>query len=45
MVHKVSLKEKPEAVEIDLQRTAAIVVDMQNAFFPKGGMIDQLGRD
>lgn len=36
----VSLKAKPNDVEIDLRRTAFIVVDMQNAYASKGGMLD-----
>lgn len=37
------LKARPEPVEIDLKRTALIVVDMQNAYTKKGGMLDLLG--
>jgi ureidoacrylate peracid hydrolase len=36
----VSLNARPNAVEIDLKRTAFIVVDMQNAYASKGGMLD-----
>lgn len=36
---------KPESIEIDLHRTAVIVVDMQNAFVSKGGMFDTFGWD
>ena len=36
---------KPEPIEIDLHRTALIVVDMQNAFVSKGGMFDLFGWD
>jgi ureidoacrylate peracid hydrolase len=36
----VSLNAKPNPVEIDLARTAIIVVDMQNAYASKGGMLD-----
>ena len=36
----VALKARPNAVEIDLGRTAIIVVDMQNAYASKGGMLD-----
>ena len=39
------LQAKPEPVEIDLARTALIVVDMQNAFASKGGMLDLFGLD
>ncbi len=34
------LKARPQDVEIDLARTAVIVVDMQNAYAKKGGMLD-----
>jgi ureidoacrylate peracid hydrolase len=37
---KVTLKARPNDVEIDIQRTAIIVVDMQNAYASKGGMLD-----
>jgi ureidoacrylate peracid hydrolase len=36
---------KPEPVEVDLQRSAIIVVDMQNAFATRGGMLDLSGLD
>ncbi len=35
-----TLKARPQDVEIDLRRTAFIVVDMQNAYATKGGMLD-----
>lgn len=35
-----TLTARPQAVEIDLHRTAMIVVDMQNAYAKKGGMLD-----
>jgi ureidoacrylate peracid hydrolase len=41
----VSVPAKPDAVVIDLTRTALVVVDMQNAFASKGGMFDLVGRD
>lgn len=34
------LNARPQEVEIDLGRTAFIVVDMQNAYAKKGGMLD-----
>jgi len=34
---------KPEPITLDIARTALIVVDMQNAFAKKGGMLDVLG--
>ena len=36
---------KPEPVQVDLQRSAVVVVDMQNAFATKGGMLDLSGMD
>jgi ureidoacrylate peracid hydrolase len=42
---RVTLQAKPEPIEIDLQKTAVIVVDMQNAFVSKGGMFDLFGWD
>ena len=40
-----SLDARPEPVDIALDRTAVIVVDMQNAFVSKGGMFDLAGFD
>ena len=34
---------KPEPITLDIERTALIVVDMQNAFCKKEGMLDVLG--
>jgi len=42
---KVSPQAEPEPIEIDLQQTATIVVDMQNAFCSQGGMFDLIGID
>ena len=42
---QVTLNAKPEAVSVNLQRTAMIVVDMQNDFAAKGGMFDLAGID
>lgn len=39
------INAKPAPVEIDLARSAVIVVDMQNAFLSEGGMFDQAGYD
>ena len=39
------LNARPEPVEIDFQRTAVVVVDMQNGFASKGGMLDIAGVD
>jgi ureidoacrylate peracid hydrolase len=36
----VTLSARPQPVDIDLARTAVIVVDMQNAYATKGGMLD-----
>jgi len=42
MKTSVMIPAKPQPLEIDLQRTALIVVDMQHAFCSRGGMSDQL---
>lgn len=39
------LDAKPEPVEVDLAKSAVVVVDMQNAFATKGGMLDIAGTD
>lgn len=39
------LSASPEAVEVDFQKSAVIVVDMQNAFASPKGMLDLAGRD
>jgi len=36
----VKIKAHPEPLSIDASRTAGIVVDMQNGFCNKGGMLD-----
>ncbi len=41
----VKINAKPAPLEVDLARTAVIVVDMQNAFLSAGGMFDQAGYD
>lgn len=35
-----TLEARPQTLDIDLARTAMIVVDMQNAYAKKGGMLD-----
>lgn len=40
-----TLNAKPQPVDIDPAKTAAIVVDMQNDFGSKGGMFDRAGID
>src|SRR5579859_1573774 len=39
------LPAKPEPVEVDLRKSAVVVVDMQNAFASKKGMLDIAGAD
>jgi len=39
------LDAKPEPVEVDLKRSAIVVVDMQNAFASRGGTLDLAGAD
>ena len=41
----IRIEAKPEAVAIDISKTAVIVVDMQNDFGSKGGMLDLAGVD
>jgi ureidoacrylate peracid hydrolase len=40
---EVIVPAKPEPIKLDVERTALIVVDMQNAFCKKGGMFDFMG--
>ena len=39
------LNSRPEPMDVDFQKSAVILVDMQNAFASKGGMLDLAGRD
>jgi len=39
------LNARPEPVTVDLRQTALMVVDMQNGFASKGGMLDIAGAD
>jgi ureidoacrylate peracid hydrolase len=39
------LPAEPESIELDLERTALLVVDMQNAFASVGGMLELAGVD
>lgn len=41
---KVLVPANPEPIEIDVERTAVIVVDMQHAFCSKDGLLDVLGQ-
>jgi ureidoacrylate peracid hydrolase len=43
MERLVTLETRPEPIEVDLDRTAVICVDMQNAFIREGGMFDLAG--
>lgn len=40
-----TLKARPQALQIDLDQVALVVVDMQNAFASKGGLFDLAGFD
>lgn len=42
---KVIIEAEPEPVEIEVSKTAALVVDMQNAFVRQGGYFDIIGHD
>jgi len=41
----VILQSKPDPVEVDLEKSAVVVVDMQNAFATKNGMLEIAGAD
>ncbi|MFI5283915.1 MAG: cysteine hydrolase family protein [Candidatus Dormibacterales bacterium] len=41
----IELPAEPASIELDLDRTALLVVDMQNAFASPGGMLDLAGID
>lgn len=41
----VTIEARPEPISIDLNKTAVLVVDMQNDFGAKGGMFEQAGID
>ncbi len=40
-----TLPARPEALDVDLARTALVINDMQNAFCSPGGYIDRIGFD
>lgn len=40
---KLKIEAKPRPVEIDIARTAMLVIDLQNDFGAKGGLFDKLG--
>lgn len=42
---RVSLPSLPQVVTLDLNRTALVVIDMQNDFCTKGGWVDSIGGD
>ncbi|MEP7244143.1 MAG: isochorismatase family cysteine hydrolase [Gammaproteobacteria bacterium] len=42
-VRRAELKAQPQSIAIDLNRTAVVVVDMQNDFCAPGGWFDSLG--
>jgi len=41
----IQLNSRPEPIEVDLAKSAVVVVDMQNAFASKKGMLDIAGVD
>jgi ureidoacrylate peracid hydrolase len=45
MEQLITVQTEPKPLEIDLRRTAVWIVDMQNAYVKKGGMMDLLGID
>jgi len=42
---RLTFQAEPQTVTVDLQRSALIVIDMQNDFCAKGGWVDSLGVD
>src|ERR1700753_4057555 len=40
---RITVPAKPAPIDIDLSAAAVVVVDMQNDFVSKGGMLDRLG--
>jgi len=44
MANVVVIPAEPEPISIDIGRTAVVVVDMQNSFCMKGGMMDYVGK-
>jgi nicotinamidase-related amidase len=42
---RVTIACEPQSVIVDLNRTALIIIDMQNDFCAKGGWVDHLGAD
>jgi ureidoacrylate peracid hydrolase len=44
-VKSIQLPAEPESIELDLDRTALLVIDMQNAFASAGGMLELAGVD
>ena len=41
----ITLAARPDPVRLSLEQSALVVVDMQNAFASKGGMLDIAGHD
>ncbi len=41
---EVIIPAEPEPIKLDIDRTALVVIDMQNSFCKKGGMFDYLGK-
>jgi ureidoacrylate peracid hydrolase len=42
---KIALPARPEPIEIEREQTAVLLIDMQNAFASRGGMLDLAGID
>lgn len=41
----ITLQSRPEPLDVDLAKSAVVVVDMQNAFASRGGLLDLAGVD
>jgi ureidoacrylate peracid hydrolase len=44
-IRTINLDAKPQQLQLDIARTAVLVIDMQNEFGSKGGMFDRAGID
>ncbi len=42
---RVTIEAEPAPLEIDLQRTCVVIVDMQNGFIARGALLDTMGFD
>ena len=43
--HEITITAKPQAIKVDLAKTAVLVIDMQNDFGARGGILERAGVD